>query len=200
VAADDFKELLARMPEIAKAVNGFTSDVVQQEAFAVLVGALGTAQGAGGATPRGQGSGDDSGSPARTSRARKTSKKATPTKAASAKRAKAKAPTVVASLNLRPNGKTALEKFATEKAPESAQERNVVIVYYLKEVLKLGDTTVDHVFTCYRAMKWKLPSNLRNSLAITKSKKGWLDAADMDSIQLTTVGTNYVEHDLPKKS
>jgi len=107
---------------------------------------------------------------------------------------------MVANLNLRPSGKTALEKFAPEKAPGSALERNVVIVYYLKEVLRLDDVTVDHVFTCYRAMKWKLPSDLRNSLATTKAKKGWLDAGDMDSIQLTTVGTNYVEHDLPKKS
>jgi hypothetical protein len=205
MATDELDNLLARMPEIAKAVNAFTSDAVQQVAFNALVGAFGGTQPpetqhnevdpstgkVGGSAPRGRskrglagGTGaaeDSSGKPPR-------------------KRASAKPPAMVGDLNLRPPDKQAFRDFVTEKAPTTSNDRNVVTVYYLKEVLGLSKVSADHIFTAFREMstKWKLPNNLRNSLQVTKSQVGWIDTRDMDDITLAAAGTNVVEHDLPR--
>ena len=74
-------------------------------------------------------------------------------------------------------------------------------VYYCDRILEVGAVTVDHVFTCYRDMNWRLPSgNFSNTLALTANRKRFLDTSDGDNITLTSKGTNYVEHDLPPKT
>jgi hypothetical protein len=100
-------------------------------------------------------------------------------------------------LNLRPSGKTSFKDFADEKKPTTSNERNVVAVYYMKHLVAIEKVTTDHVFTAYRELRWKLPTDFRNSLQVTASAKGWIDTSDMNDITLTTRGTNAVEQDLP---
>jgi hypothetical protein len=202
MGAEQLDELLQRMPAIAKAVNSFASEAVQQQAFDALVESLRTAassqpsakphgaQTAATGTPR---------SPRKRTDAR--SSKSDGAASAGRKRAATKAPAMVIDLNLRPQGKKSFQEFVAEKAPSSQSEKNTVAVYYLKHELGVGKVSADHVFTAYREMKaeWKLPGDLRNSLQVTKSATGWLETSDMDDIKLTAAGTNTVEHDLPRK-
>jgi hypothetical protein len=115
------------------------------------------------------------------------------------KRPKAAALSMVKDLDLRPKGKQSFKDFASLKSPNSLHEKCVVVVYYLKNELSLPTVSASHVYTCFKHVGWRVPANLRNKLAFAASKFNWLDTKNMDSIQLTPMGENLVEHDLPKK-
>jgi len=102
-------------------------------------------------------------------------------------------------LSLRPKGKQSFKEFAQEKAPSDHYEKTVVAVYWLIEVAG-AKASAQAVNTCYQGADWKRPTDLRNTLQQTASKKGWLDTADSDEIKLTVPGEDYVRHDLPKSS
>ena len=205
---DPYERLKAEIPEIAKAVNEFKSEAVQQQAFRALIRALG------GEAPEPPGEDDDdAGEPAaggagtevtttRTRRRRKTTSKASngdgATKATA--RLKATAPTLDKTLNLRPKGKQAFMDFAKAKNPDNANERNLVAVYYLEKVAAVGKVNVNQVYTAYKEAGWRLPAYPRNSLQVTSSTKGWLSTADMNDITVTPSGENHVDHDLPAKT
>lgn len=100
-------------------------------------------------------------------------------------------------LDLRPKGVQSFADFATAKAPNTINERNVVSVYWLTRIAGHDGATVDQVYTCYKDRAWRLPANPRNKLAVTASTKAWIDTSDMESITVTVGGENFVEHDLP---
>jgi hypothetical protein len=113
---------------------------------------------------------------------------------------KRSAPTFVKDLNLSPKGSPRFKDFASEKAAGTAAEQCVVAVFYLTEILKMNPIGVDHVFTCFKDMNWRLPSNLANRLSVVSSTKGWLNTEDLSNITLTPGGHNLVTHDLPPKA
>jgi hypothetical protein len=106
-------------------------------------------------------------------------------------------PSIVKDLNLKPSGKKSLDAFSNEKKPGSNQQKCALSVYYLRNELGLKQVGADHVYTCFKHMKWRVPSDLRNTLQYTASKDGWLDTAEMSDIKMTAIGDNLVEHDLP---
>ncbi len=131
--------------------------------------------------------------------------KRTKKKAAGSGKAKGKAKrtvkaplSMVKELNLKPKGKTSLDDFVEAKKPNSIYEKCTVAAYYLKNELSLAAASANHVFTCFKHMKWRVPADLLNSLAYTASRFGWLDTSDRDNIGVTTMGENLIEHDLPR--
>jgi hypothetical protein len=109
-------------------------------------------------------------------------------------------PTRLKDLNLRPKGSQAFADFVADKQPSSDHEKKLVAVYYLTNVLEMEGVTVDHVYSCYKEMNWKIAPDLDASLRMTASKKAWLDTGDMSSIRVAIPGENHVEQDLPKGS
>jgi len=92
-----------------------------------------------------------------------------------------------------------LRDFFSKYKPSSNLERNLVFVYYLKQVAGIEHITIDHVFTCYRNIKsLKVPGSLKQSLIDTNILKGWFDTSSLDDIKLTVPGINYLEHDMKK--
>lgn len=190
------------MERIAEAVNSFTSETVQQEAFAALVAAFeGRRHGArhasaAAATPDAEAEGDD----------------ATPEVPAKSKGgngvAKAKRATkdsrgewkMVKDLDLRPSGKQSFDDFIIEKNPASNEDKYAAVVYYLAEILDLPEVSVNHVGTVFRLTRtWKEPTDVAAGLRTASSRKGTIDTKNYDSIKLTPTGRNFVEHDLPTK-
>lgn len=97
-------------------------------------------------------------------------------------------------------GKTGnLKEFYNRYEVKTNFDKNVIFVYYLQHELGLNGITDNHIFTCYRNVQTKLPGSFRQSLFDT-ARKGWLDTADMNNIELSTQGLNYLEHDLQKKA
>jgi hypothetical protein len=90
-----------------------------------------------------------------------------------------------------------LRDFFSQYEPSSNLERNLVFVYYLKQIAGIELVTIDHIFTCYRNIKdLKVPIQLQQSLIDTRTLKGWIDPASLDDIKLNVPGINHLEHDM----
>jgi hypothetical protein len=185
-----FDSLLAEMPRIAEAVKVFP-EALQAQAFEALMAEL-----KGRTAPIK--TAETGGRKSKQRRAGRSRPKA-PGEDGKRMRRRAASPSAVRDLDLAPKGETSLKDFVAEKQPKTNHDKNVVSVYYLAEVLRLNGVTVDHVFTCYKDMRWREPGNLANSLALTANRKRFLDTAGLDDIKLTPAGRNHVDHDLPPK-
>ena len=125
----------------------------------------------------------------------------TKTKKRAAKKISGKAKVILKVLkdvNFHPKGKPSATDFAQEKQPPSLIQKCVVATYYMREICAISEISVSHVNTFFKAVKWKVPSDLPNTLSQAGSA-GWLDTVDQEKIKITSTGENLVEHDLPKK-
>jgi hypothetical protein len=83
-------------------------------------------------------------------------------------------------------------------APKSAMEWNVLFVYYLQKILEIPAVGIDHIYTCYKHLNVKPPNNLYQSLVDTAHRKGSINTDSVDSITVTMVGENLIEHEIPR--
>lgn len=197
MAQEDLDALLSRMNAIAKAVNAFTSETVQQEAFSALVAAF---EGKKHSSRHGHiPTADIEPEPTVTP----PKEKAAPAgngggKARKATKGKQTGWTFLKDLDLRPAGKQSLEAFAEEKQPSSNEDKYAVVVYYFSEIAELTAVSTNHVGSAFRLMKaWREPGDVSASLRITSSRKGTLDTSNLENIKITPTGRNFVEHELP---
>ena len=98
------------------------------------------------------------------------------------------------------NGRPSLVEFMDAKFPITNEERNLVFLHYLQNVVGLKSITADHIFTCYKAVNIRNPLNIENSLEQTASQRHWLKIDKSGHLTLTAAGKNYVENQLPKKT
>lgn len=90
--------------------------------------------------------------------------------------------------------------FMDTKFPFTNEERNLVFVYYMQNFIKQKPITVDHLFTCYRKAKIRIPLNLEHSLQLTANQKKWVRVTKTGHISVTADGKRYLEKQLPKKT
>ena len=95
--------------------------------------------------------------------------------------------------------RVSLVEFMDQKFPITNEERNLVFLYYLQYKLKTRTRTADHVYTCYKAAKIRVPLNLESSLQITASQRRWIKITKTGRLSVTPAGKLYVEKQLPKK-
>ena len=191
----NFESLLKRMADIAPAVNAFTSEAVQKEAFTALLGALGGDRSyigsatVGDAAPEvGRSNAGNGAAP----RARLKRQRA-PRSRSDVR--------VIKDLNLRPDGKPSFSDFATQKAPKTNEEKYAVAVYYLEQILGLSAVTDAHVSTVFRLTDgWREPKDVAAGLRKTAERKATIDTSDLDAIKTTPHGRNLVQHDLPREA
>jgi hypothetical protein len=194
MSEDKFREFLSRMPEIAAAVNAFQSEAAQRVVVEALIRELGLHAGVtttaeiSDATDQPKNSGN------------LTRNRHRPAQPASRKKTRRPGPTLLKDLDLRPANGKSWREFATEKNPTSTRERSIVALYYLRQILTLGAVGSDHIYTCFKDMGWKLPTDFNNHLQVVAKERGWLNTAEMSDIGLTSRGENFVEHDLPRKA
>jgi hypothetical protein len=205
MALEDLDALLARMDAMAKAANAFTSEAVQKEAFAAMIAVFeGKRHSAPHKSPPHL--------PPEPQPAEPTDINVTPTQPPAREREKAaKVKTaskdsrggwkVVKDLNLHPEGKQSFEAFIEEKKPSSNEDKYAAIVYYLKEIVGTNTVTIHQVGTIFRMMKaWKEPTQLAHGLKVVSSRKNTLDTKNLEAIDITPHGRNFVERDLPPKT
>lgn len=109
-----------------------------------------------------------------------------------------KIPQIVSDLNLIPSAKESLTDFmAKYDSKKSNPQNNLLFVYYLTKVLKINTVDYNHVFTCYKEMKYPIPTNLYQCIVDTISKKRWLE--NISNLKTTIQGDNEVEHKMKKK-
>jgi 6-pyruvoyl-tetrahydropterin synthase len=101
-------------------------------------------------------------------------------------------------LNLRPNGRDSLKDYSAKYDIKTGEELSLMIVYYLKEVLKEEKVTLNHLFTAYKELGKKIPQHFRQTLTNQKNAKNWIDVSDWEDIKYTIPGMNHMEHDIVK--
>jgi hypothetical protein len=107
---------------------------------------------------------------------------------------------VVKDLNLRAQGDIpSLRDFFKTKAPNGFAEQNAVFAYYLVKSKEVSSVGANHIYTCYKEVGQRVPGAFLQSLKDTARRQGWLDTSDLEDIRVTTIGENFVEHDLPRK-
>lgn len=185
----EFDLLLERLPSIAKAVNAFSSEKVQERAFEAL---LTTLHGhdehkVGGSTPK------RLKSPQKLTTGNKPGPEG---KRSVQRKQKSETGSIVTDLNLRPKNGHSLQRMIETKAPKTNEQHFAVMIYYLQRQLSVKNITVDHIYTCFKDIGKKVPSRLATVLSNTAHKKGWF-LSPAEGLSLTTHGENFVEHDLP---
>lgn len=104
---------------------------------------------------------------------------------------------LISDLNLIPNGMESLKDFYSKYKVSNNFEKNIVILYYLKNILGIENVGIDHIYTCYKHLSIRIPI-LGQSLRDTKSRKGWIDTSNSDDLKVTVAGENYIEHEIEK--
>lgn len=105
---------------------------------------------------------------------------------------------LVKDLNLRGDAQhPSFKDFVNDKKPRANIQFNAVALYYLKKIINIDNVTPDHIYTCYDDSK-RRPGSLQQSLKDTSGRKyGYIDASNINDIQIPLRGITYVEHDLP---
>lgn len=190
-------ELLKRMPAIAEAVNLFKSESIQQQVFKLLLAALQKEVGLPDVPQESEQHAEEKErnvKHAASSDAAKAAKTKGPRKARPSG-----PPKLLPNLNLRPAGKNSLKQFVEEKRPETNEERIAVMIHYLQHSLGLTNLTRDHVYSCFKEIGVKSPTEIDAALRMTAHRKGWIDTSNSADLKVTISGENFVEHDLPRK-
>jgi hypothetical protein len=187
MAENELNDLMKRMGEIAKAVNAFKSEAVQQTAFAALIDAFN------GSDARDDTLGETAGESKKAD-----GKKAAPVKS---KTGTSKGKTKVDSeVNLRPQGKKSFVDFIAEKKPSSNQDKFAVVVFYLEQIAQIPAVSLAHIGFVFRVTPgWREPANLDVAVRVAATRKATIDVSDANDIKTTPQGRNFVEHDLPEK-
>ena len=203
MSEENLDSLLKRMGEIAKAVNAFNSETVQQEAFSALVAAF---QGKHPPSSAQRHTPNEGSKVPLAPEAEPTTpdpKIAIPTAATDVSRARRGVTKenfkVLKDINLRPPGTESFEEFIAKKQPSHNEAKYPAIVYWLTEIAQISNITKDHIGTVFRLMKdWRELGNLSSGLSVCAARKGTIDVSNSADIRLTPHGRNFVEHDLPE--
>ncbi len=97
------------------------------------------------------------------------------------------------------NDHASLVEFMDAKFPITNEERNLVFLYYLQYIAGQKTISIDHIFTCYKEAKIRVPLNLEVSLQTTADQRHWIKMAQTGRLSVTPSGKLYVDKQLPKK-
>ena len=159
-AVPDLKEIFKQAADIAQQVPENMQEAAFNRELNVLLGETEVEQASDQATPT-----------IIQQKNSKVTKKKPKVKSTKAKKTKA-THSVVKDLNLRPKDKRSFNDFVNEKSPASIKEKCTTSIYYLCHELNEKQVGIDHVYTCFKNVKWSIPKDLKNSLHQSASE-GW---------------------------
>ncbi len=207
---DTFNRLLGAMPRIAEAVNAFDSKSTKRLAMEALIRAIGVPDHNGDAEPAPTAVIDESAAaaPHTGDGVNNQSQKSEPgqenqpsdhSNSARGRKKKKAAPSLqpIRDLDFWPTGVQSLSDLVAEKQPTTNHQKNALVVYWFEEISSLTEFGASHVLSAYKAMKWREPTDLDNSLCVTASLKHWINTSDMKALKITPGGRNLVNHELP---
>lgn len=84
----------------------------------------------------------------------------------------------------------------SERKPRTLEEKCTAAIYYTTRK-KEQECTVDHVYTCFKEVDWRLPADLPNAIQRAGSK-GWVDSTNSEDLKIVFRGENLIEHELPR--
>ncbi len=110
-----------------------------------------------------------------------------------------KAPGIAKNLDLSDSeDNPTLKEFYDRCDHKTNYERNLIFIYYLKQVIVVEKANLGHALTCYRSVGQKIPKALEQSMRDTAKVKCCVDIDEPEDIEVPVSGINYLEHDMPK--
>jgi hypothetical protein len=97
------------------------------------------------------------------------------------------------------NGRLSLAEYVDTKFPITNEERILVFLHYLQHLMQLTEITPDHIYTCFKVTKMRVPFSIENTLQATAKQRRWIKVAKDGTLTVTPAGKLYVENQLPKK-
>ncbi len=106
-------------------------------------------------------------------------------------------PKFLTDLKLSPEGQTPWKEYAASKNPQVEADKYMVAAGWLTEHGGNEKFKIAHVFTCFRAMDWKMQKDSSQPMRALKKNKSYLDSLGAGHWKLTDIGLEYAKS-LPK--
>ena len=103
---------------------------------------------------------------------------------------------MIPDLNLMPVGQESLQDFYNTYISKNNYTNTLIIMYYLQNILKIQNITVNHIYTCYKDLSIPVPS-IHQNIRDIKSKRNWINL-DYENLKLSVAGDNFMEHKIDK--
>lgn len=110
-----------------------------------------------------------------------------------------KEPTYLTDFDFRPNGFESLKDFYGRYKSANNFENNLIFAYYLQEIVKIQNISVNHIYSCYRILNIKIPL-FPQTLIDTKNRKGYIENSDYNDLKVTRTGINFMTHDMVERN
>lgn len=88
-----------------------------------------------------------------------------------------KAPTFLDDLDIGA-AEVPLKDFCQSKNPTTDLHKYLVVMAWLKDQLGITNVTIDHIYTCFDWMSWKVPGDPGQPLRDMKAKKNWISKGE----------------------
>ncbi len=90
-------------------------------------------------------------------------------------------------------GSPNFEEFVKNTNPTSNSKKYLVIAYWLKEKLGIKEISKEHIYTCFKFMKWSVPADILQPLRSLKSTNGAFNNGEATgAYAINHVGENLV--------
>ncbi len=103
-------------------------------------------------------------------------------------------------VNFYPEGAESLQDLHSAKSPKTDEERCLLFCYFFQEVAKEDQFGAGHVLAAFTHVGKPIPRDLggtlRNLREGKKGSKAWLRFADLQRVEVTTIGLNHVRHEM----
>lgn len=91
-----------------------------------------------------------------------------------------------------------LKEFFTGFAPKNHSEKILIFSRFLSDEKGIKPFGFNHIFTCYKSLREKMPTAFVQALRDTKSRHHFIEFNGPDSIAVTLHGDNHFDHELQK--
>jgi len=93
------------------------------------------------------------------------------------------------------SGDPDFEAFAALKSPDSNNKKYLVVATWLKENLGLDAIGIDHLYTCFRAVKWAVPDDVGAPFRDMRKKRyGYFNAgSERGTFAINHIGVGVVD-------
>ncbi|MCF1707404.1 hypothetical protein L0V05_01105 [Tabrizicola sp. J26] len=93
-----------------------------------------------------------------------------------------------------------LKSFFLQRKPTGNPQILLVIIAYLRDTLDMYPATVNQIYTCYWALRSeiKIPAKFRQAIIDTVNKKKWLEWKSQETVAITNIGENALNHEIGK--
>jgi hypothetical protein len=91
-------------------------------------------------------------------------------------------------------GTIPFEDFCNQKNPDTDVSKYLVCTLWLKENAKIDSVNPDHIYTCYKRMKWKVPKDPGGAFRTGKRAESgyYRSSAEKGHYSITHIGENVV--------